>query len=114
MVRALLGVLLLANLVAAGLVLFPPGGSAEELERQFVNLQSQVQARTAALEQTRQHAAAVEKGRSEGDQFLGIYFLPARTAFSTVLSDLEAAASQTKIKARERPTRLSRLKARTR
>ena len=100
-VRAVLGVLLLANLVAAGMVLFPPGGSAEELEHEYVNLQSQMKARTVALEGTRQHAASVEKGRSEGDEFLGIYFLPSRTAFSTVIADLQDAASQTKIKARE-------------
>lgn len=101
MVRAVLGVLLLANLVAAGMVLFPPGGSAEELERESINLQSQVKARTVALEGTRLHAASVEKGRSEGDQFLDSYFLPSRTAFSTVIADLQDAASQTKIKARE-------------
>ena len=100
-VRAVLGLLLLANLVAAGLVLFPPGGSAEQLEREFVDLQSQIRSRTSVLEGTRLHAAAVEKGRSEGDQFLGNYFLPSRTAFSTVISDLQDAASQTKIKARE-------------
>jgi hypothetical protein len=100
-VRAVLGLLLLANLVAGGLVLFPPGGSAEDLQRQFVNLQSQIKARTLALERTRQHAASVEKGRADGDQFLGVYFLPTRTAFSMVLSDLEDAASQTKVKPRE-------------
>jgi type IV pilus assembly protein PilO len=100
-VRAVLGLLLLANLVAGGLVLFPPGGSAEDLQRQFLNLQSQIKARTLALERTRQHAASVEKGRAEGDQFLGVYFLPTRTAFSIVLSDLEDAASQTKVKPRE-------------
>ena len=37
-VRAVLGVLLAANLIAAGLVLFPPGGSAEDLERQRASL----------------------------------------------------------------------------
>lgn len=101
MVRGVVGMLLAANLVAAGLVLFPPGGSAEDLERQFVSLEAQVRSRTVALQATRQHAASVEKGRAEGDQFSNAYFLPARTAFSTVIADLEAAASQTKIKARE-------------
>jgi hypothetical protein len=101
-VRIGLGVLLAANLIAAGLVLFPPGGSAEELEQQRISLQSQLKTRQATLEQTREHAAAVEKGRSEGDQFLSGYFLSSRTAFSSVLSQLEAAASQSKIKQRER------------
>ncbi|HLX41902.1 MAG TPA: hypothetical protein VKR43_00635 [Bryobacteraceae bacterium] len=102
LVRTVLGVLLAANLIAAGLVLFPPGGSAEDLEQQRISLQSQLKARQATLERTRQHATAVEKGRSEGDQFLSGYFLSSRTAFSSVLSQLEAAASQSKIKQRER------------
>jgi Tfp pilus assembly protein PilO len=98
-VRIVLGVLLAANLVAVGLVLFPPGGSAEDLEQQVVTLQSQVRPKQAALDRTREHAAAVEKGRSEGDQFLGDYFLNGRTAFSTLLSELQEAAVQSKIKA---------------
>jgi hypothetical protein len=101
-VRAVLGVLLGANLIAAGLVLFPPGGSAEDLERQRVSLSAELKNRQVTLERTRQHAAAVEKGRSEGDQFMNGYFLSSRTAFSSVLSQLEAAAGQSKIKQRER------------
>jgi Tfp pilus assembly protein PilO len=100
-VRGIVGLLLLANLVAAGFVLFPPGGSAEDLQRQFISLQAQMKTSTAQLEATRQHAASVDKGRSEGDQFLGVYFLPTRTASSMVLSDLQTAASQTKVTARE-------------
>src|SRR5713101_996847 len=83
-----LGVLAALNLIAAGLVLFPPGGSAEDLGRQLLSLQSQVQSRQALIERTREHAAAVEKGRAEGDQFLGNYFLGRRTAYSTLLSEL--------------------------
>jgi len=101
-VRAVLGVLLAANLIAAGLVLFPPGGSAEDLERQRASLLAELKARQTTLERTRQHAAAVEKGRSEGDQFMNGNFLSSRTAFSSVLSQLESAASQSKIKQRER------------
>jgi type IV pilus assembly protein PilO len=101
LVRMVLGVLVLANLAAAGLVLFPPGGSAEDLERDFISLQAQVKSRTTALQGTRQHAASVEKGRSEGGQFLDAYFLPTRTASSAILSDLQAAATLTKVKARE-------------
>ena len=96
--RAILGVLLGANLIAAALVLFPPGGSAEDLERQLVALQSQVRSQQAVLERTREHASAVEKGRAEGDQFLKRYFLASRTAFSTLLTELQSAASQAKIK----------------
>ena len=100
-VRAGLGVLLAANLVAAAMVLFPIGGSAEDLTRQFADLESQLKSRKALLERTREHAAAVEKGRAEGDQFLGNYFLERRTAYSTLLSELLEAAKDSKIEPRE-------------
>jgi Tfp pilus assembly protein PilO len=100
-VRLVLGVLVAANLVAAVLVLFPIGGSAESLERESASLQAQVRARQTVLEQTRQHAAAVEKGRAEGDQFLSGYFLSSRSYMSALLTELGAAAVQSKIKPRE-------------
>ena len=101
-IRALLGALVLANLIATGFVMFPIGGSAEDLEQERVNLQAQLQSRQAAFERTSRYAAAVDKGRSEGDDFLKTYFLTSRTGFSTVLTELESAAKPTKIKARER------------
>src|SRR5579871_4134440 len=101
MVRVGLGALVAANLVAAALVLFPPGGSAEDLENQLTSLQSQVRSRQTILERTRQHADAVQKGRSEGDEFLNGYFLSRRTAYSTLLAELEAAARESQIKPRE-------------
>lgn len=100
-VRVVLGILVLANVVAAGLVLFPIGGSAEDLERQGVTLGAQLQAKRVVLETTRQHASAVDKGRSEGDQFLSQYFLANRISSSTLLGELQQAASQTKLKARD-------------
>ncbi len=100
-VRAILGVLLAANLIAAGLVLFPPGGSAEDLDRQLTSLQSQILSKKVLLERTKQHAAAVERGKAEGDQFVDDYFLASRTSFEALLSELDAAATQAKIQPRE-------------
>jgi type IV pilus assembly protein PilO len=99
--RTILSVLGAANLIAAGFVLFPPGGSAEDLERERISLSAQLAARQAAVQQTKQHAEAVDKGRADGDQFLSQYFLSNRTAFSTLLSDLEAAAKQSQITPRD-------------
>jgi Tfp pilus assembly protein PilO len=99
--RIVAGVLLAGNIVAAGLLLYPPGGSAEDLERQLASLQSQVAAKRAQLATLRQHVAAVEKGRSEGDQFLDKYFLNRRTAYSTLLTELVEAAERSKIKPKE-------------
>ena len=99
--RLVLAVLAGASLIAAGLVMFPPGGSAEQLERQRADLIVQLKTRQATLETTKAHAQSVDKGRSEGDQFLSDYFLSNRTAFSTILSDLETAAKESQIKPRD-------------
>jgi type IV pilus assembly protein PilO len=101
MVRIILGVLVGLNVVAAILLLFPPGGTAEEMEEQLASLQGQAAVKEKNLKITREHVAAVEKGRSEGDQFLGSYFLSRRTAYSTLLGELGEAAQQSQIKARE-------------
>jgi len=61
MIRIVLGVLLAINLIGAGLVLFPPGGSAEYLERQLGTLQSQVAQKRALVEQTRKHASSSKR-----------------------------------------------------
>ncbi len=99
--RIILGVLVVANLIAAGLVMYPAGGSADSLERQVADLQSRAASSKALLESTRQHVAAVEKGRTEGEHFLGGYFLARRTAYSTLLTELVEAADRSKIKPKE-------------
>jgi hypothetical protein len=101
-VRIVLGVLLGLNLIAAGLVLFPPGGSADDLEREMAALQSQVAQKRALLERTRLNVAAVETARGEGDKFLKDYFLGRRIADSSLLSALTAAANKAQIKERDR------------
>jgi Tfp pilus assembly protein PilO len=101
MMRVVLGVLLAATAVAAALVLYPPGGSADDLERRLAELRVQAIARRTVLATTRQHVAAVEKGRGEGEQFLNSYFLTRRTAYSTLLSELVEAADRAKIKPKE-------------
>lgn len=101
-VRIVLGALLALNLIAAGLLLFPPGGSADDLERELATLQSQIMQKRALLEHSRLNLTAVEKARGEGDQFLENYFLSRRTADSTLLSALTTAASKAQIKERDR------------
>lgn len=99
--RVALGVLLLATLGAAWVVMYPPGGSADDLQRQLAALESQTATRRALLASTREHVAAVEQGRTEGDKFLNEYFLARRTAYSTLLSELIDAADRAKIKPKE-------------
>ena len=46
-------------------------------------------------------ASKIESGRAEGDQFMSQYFLPRRTAYSSVMADLNELASQTKVTPKE-------------
>jgi hypothetical protein len=96
--RVVVGVLLAANLIAAGILLFPPGGSAEDLEKELTSLQAQVLTKRVLLEKTKQNVAAVELGRAEGDQFLGQYFLGRRAAAENLLTALGNAEAGSKIK----------------
>jgi hypothetical protein len=100
-IRMILGTLLALNLIAAALVLYPPGGSADDLERELASLQSQIMQKRTLLERTRLNVAAIEKARGEGDHFLNDYFLSRRIADSTLLSELTAAASKAQIKERD-------------
>jgi len=99
--RVALGALLLATIGAAWILMYPPGGSADEVQMQLAALETQNAARSALLASTRQHVAAVELGRTEGDKFLNGYFLARRTAYSTLLSELVDAADRAKIKPKE-------------
>ena len=101
-IRIVLGALLALNLIALGLVLFPPGGSADDLEGQMASLQSQVAQKRALLERTRLNVTAIQKAAGEGDRFLETYFLGRRTADSALLSALTAAANKAQIKERDR------------
>jgi len=89
--------LLLANLVAAYFVLRPIGGSPEDLRQQVVEMRTAIHQQQNALERARTLAGKMDVGRGEGDKFLDKYFLPRRTAYSTIMSELYDAATQAKV-----------------
>ena len=99
--RAALGVLLLANLVAAFFVIRPLGGSAEELQARLVEYEQQARQRRAHLETLRKLSGKIEKGRAQGDAFLDRYFLERRSAYSTVISELAAMAKAAGVRPKE-------------
>src|SRR5512141_1405285 len=70
MLRAVLGTLLAANLIAAFFVVRPPGGSPQDLEQQLRSLQSQIQQRRTSLGMIRAVSSKVDKGRAEGASFM--------------------------------------------
>lgn len=102
MVRAVLGVLLLANLVAAWFVFQTPGGSLEQLERDVIATRKKLVARQQVLEQTKRNLAMAEKARDAGNQFLAGYFLDRQNAYSSIEIELGEAAKTAGVKPRER------------
>jgi hypothetical protein len=101
LIRVGLGVLAAANLVALYFVLRPIGGSAQELAAQSLEMRSAIRQQQGVLERTRLLAGKIESGRGEGDKFMGDYFLPRRTAYSTIIAEMNEMASQSKITPRD-------------
>jgi hypothetical protein len=100
-VRAALGALLLFNVIAA-LILFKPwGGSADDLERRLDSMRAQLPLQQAALARTKTLVDKVQKARAEGDRFMSQYMLDERTAYSSVLGELDRDATQVGLKSRE-------------
>jgi len=100
-VRVALGALLILN-IAAALILFKPwGGSADDLERKLNAMRADLPQRQATLERTKVLVEKVQKARVEGDKFMKDYVLGERTAYSSILGELDHDASQVGLKSRE-------------
>jgi Tfp pilus assembly protein PilO len=100
-IRLVLGVLLVANLVAAYFVIRPIGGSPAELRQQASDLRTQISQQRNSLERTRVLVGKIEAGRGEGDQFMNKYFLLRRTANSIIMNELADLAAQAKVTPKE-------------
>jgi type IV pilus assembly protein PilO len=87
-VRLCLGVLLAANLVAAAFAfhLFDP--SPEALERDLAAALSQRAAAQARLLRSRNLTANIDRGKTEGERFVGAYMTPRQFTYSTIINEL--------------------------
>jgi len=86
--RALLAILLAANLAAAVIAFKPFGGGADDLRRERQQLQSQLAQLQAQVNRARGIAGKVQTARSEGDKFLDEYVTDRRVLTSSIYSDL--------------------------
>jgi Tfp pilus assembly protein PilO len=86
--RAVLGVLLLANLVAAVVAFKPFGGGADDLRRDRNALQQQLAQLQKQVARNKKMVEKVETARREGDQFLDKYFTERRVVTSTIQGEL--------------------------
>jgi hypothetical protein len=90
--RFVLGVLLLANLLAAFAIFRPLGGSAEQLDQDLADMQKQLQREQAQVQRMRLLETKIQHARTSGDSFLSTYFMDRRTASSTIVAELNRAA----------------------
>jgi Tfp pilus assembly protein PilO len=92
--RALIGVLLLANLVVAVIVFKPFGGSADDLRQEQSSLRRQLAALQGNVTGGKRMVSKVETARREGDQFLAKYVTERRVMASTVTEELVRMAKE--------------------
>jgi hypothetical protein len=101
LLRAAVGLLVAANLVAAYFVIWPVGGSPAALRQQAANLRVAIAQKRILLKRTKDLTSKIEIGRTEADQFVGGYFLPRRQAFSMIVAEMNDLASKAKITPKE-------------
>lgn len=101
LVRLGLGLLLVANLVAASFAFNLFGSSPEALNAALNSANNQLHADQARLARSRVLAGNVGKGKSEGDTFLASYFSSRRHTYSTILDEIGEIAMAAGMKTQE-------------
>ena len=96
--RAIIGVLLAANLVAAVIAFKPFGGSAEDLRRQQSALSAQLAQSQKQLASTKQLVEKIQNARAEEDKFVSRYFTDTSTTGAQILTELTQTAKEAGIK----------------
>ncbi|MDQ1472173.1 MAG: type pilus assembly protein PilO [Bryobacterales bacterium] len=98
MVRAALGFLLVANLVAAAFAFHLVGASPESLSQQFAVALTETQTAKARLTRTRVLTGNIGKGKDEGEKFLSSYMTSRRYTFSTIIGEMNDASKASGMK----------------
>ena len=97
--RAVIGALLAANLVAAVVAFKPFGGSAEDLQREEAALTQQLTSLRNRVANGKQDLVAkMQNARKDTDQFLAKYVTDQRFGSSTLLGELDRIASEAGVK----------------
>jgi Tfp pilus assembly protein PilO len=101
LIRLLLGILVAANLVAAGFAFHLFDDSPEQIARQVQSTNQQVLSQIVKLNQTRMHAGKVEKGREEGTKFISTYMTGRRKTYSTIISEIDGMSNFAGMRSKE-------------
>jgi hypothetical protein len=107
--RAIIGVLLAANLVAAVIAFKPFGGSADDLRQEQMALTRQLTQLRARVAARKRIVDKVDLARREGDDFLAKYFTDRRTTSSTVMGELGQMADQAGMRPRTGSAELNQI-----
>lgn len=92
LLRVGLGVLLVANLVAAAFAFHLVGSSPAVLKQQLAITRTQLQAEQVRLKRSRLLTANIDKGKSESEHFLTTYFSNRRYTYSTIVDEINQIA----------------------
>jgi type IV pilus assembly protein PilO len=101
LVRIALGLLLAANLVAAGFAFNLFGSSPEALNQELVVANARLQAAQSRLVRSRLLTSNIGRGKTESDTFLANYFTSRRTTYSTIISEITETAKSAGMKTQE-------------
>jgi type IV pilus assembly protein PilO len=99
--RLILGALAVLNVVAFALILFPPGGSAEQLDLEMASLRTRMSRHQADVQKLRQIVKKVETARAEQDAFMQTYFMASETTSSTILTEIDGMSRKAGLKFKE-------------
>ena len=100
-VRIILGVLLVANIVAAGYAFNLFGSSPEALNQALVAAEARLQADQTRLTRSRVLTSNIGRGKAESDTFLANYFTSRRNTYSTIISEITETAKTAGMKTQE-------------
>ncbi len=93
LVRAGLGLLLLANLIAAVFAFHPFSDSPADLETQLTAMRVNLRSAQQRLNHSRTLTTNMDRSREQGDKFLASYLTSRRKAFSTILDEITRLAT---------------------
>jgi Tfp pilus assembly protein PilO len=101
LIRIALGILLLANLVAAGFAFHWWGDSPQSLESKIEDTRKQIIVARGQLARSKMMSSKISLAREQGGSFLGTYMTPRKSTYSTILGELDHIADTAGVKRRD-------------
>jgi type IV pilus assembly protein PilO len=98
LVRAGLGLLLVANLVVAAFAFHVIGSSPQALDQELTSARIELRAAQQRLNRSRMLVGKVDKGKSESETFLASYMTDRRHTYSTIINEITQASTTAAMK----------------